>query len=181
MDIQTITDRVPFNVEEVRKDFPALHQEVYGKPLVYFDNAATSQKPIQVIERLENYYKLHNSNVHRGVHFLSQTATDEYEGARKTIQKFINAAHEHEVIYTRGTTEGINLVASSFGRKFIQEGDEIIISHLEHHSNIVPWQLIAEERGATLKVIPINEKGEMSLEDLKGLITDKTRIIATLH
>ncbi|MEL6193667.1 MAG: cysteine desulfurase [Bacteroidota bacterium] len=181
MDIQTITDRVPFNVEEVRKDFPALHQEVYGKPLVYFDNAATSQKPIQVIERLENYYKLHNSNVHRGVHFLSQTATDEYEGARKTIQKFINAAHEHEVIYTRGTTEGINLVASSFGRKFIQEGDEIIISHLEHHSNIVPWQLIAEERGATVKVIPINEKGEMSIEDLKGLITDKTRIIATLH
>lgn len=181
MDIQTVTDRVPFNVEEVRKDFPALHQEVYGKPLVYFDNAATSQKPGQVIERLENYYKLHNSNVHRGVHFLSQTATDEYEGARKTIQKFINAAHEHEVIYTRGTTEGINLVASSFGRKFIQEGDEIIISHLEHHSNIVPWQLIAEERGAIVKVIPINEKGEMSVEDLKGLITDKTRIIATLH
>ena len=181
MDIQTVTDRVPFNVEEVRKDFPALHQEVYGKPLVYFDNAATSQKPVQVIERLENYYKLHNSNVHRGVHFLSQTATDEYEGARKTIQKFINAAHEHEVIYTRGTTEGINLVASSFGRKFIQEGDEIIISHLEHHSNIVPWQLIAEERGAIVKVIPINEKGEMSVEDLKGLITDKTRIIATLH
>ncbi len=154
---------------------------MYGKPLVYFDNAATSQKPVQVIERLENYYKLHNSNVHRGVHFLSQTATDEYEGARKTIQKFINAAHEHEVIYTRGTTEGINLVASSFGRKFIQEGDEIIISHLEHHSNIVPWQLIAEERGAIVKVIPINEKGEMSVEDLKGLITDKTRIIATLH
>ena len=181
MDIQTVTDRVPFNVEEVRKDFPALHQEVYGKPLVYFDNAATSQKPGQVIERLENYYKLHNSNVHRGVHFLSQTATDEYEGARKTIQKFINAKHEHEVIYTRGTTEGINLVASSFGRKFIQEGDEIIISHLEHHSNIVPWQLIAEERGAIVKVIPINEKGEMSVEDLKGLITDKTRIIATLH
>ncbi|MEM8901714.1 MAG: cysteine desulfurase, partial [Bacteroidota bacterium] len=120
-------------------------------------------------------------NVHRGVHYLSQTATDEYEGARKTIQKFINAAHEHEVIYTRGTTEGINLVASSFGRKFIQEGDEIIISHLEHHSNIVPWQLIAEERGASLKIIPINEKGEMSIEDLKGLITDKTRIIATLH
>ncbi|MEM6763774.1 MAG: cysteine desulfurase [Bacteroidota bacterium] len=181
MDIQAITDRVPFNVEEVRKDFPALHQEVYGKPLVYFDNAATSQKPIQVIERLENYYKHHNSNVHRGVHFLSQTATDEYEGARKTIQQFINAKHEHEVIYTRGTTEGINLVAQSFGRKFFQKGDEIIISHLEHHSNIVPWQLIAEEREAVLKIIPINEKGEMSVEELEGLITDRTRIIATLH
>ena len=170
-----------FPIDKIRKDFPTLHQEVNGKPLVYFDNAATSQKPKAVIDRISSYYQLENSNIHRGVHYLSQQATDEYEKSRKTIQKYIGAAHAHEIIYTSGTTAGINLVATSFGAKYVKEGDEIIISTLEHHSNIVPWQLLCERVGAKLKIIPVNENGELDLEAYKSLLNNKTRLVATQH
>lgn len=164
-----------------RDDFPILKQSVYNKPLVYFDNAATTQKPLSVIEALSDYYKSINSNIHRGVHFLSQKATEEFEVARKTVQQFIHAAHDYEVIFTRGATESINLVAASFGRTFIQSGDEIIISEMEHHSNIVPWQFLCEDRGAVLKVLPFQDNGELCLEQLEKLITDRTKIIAITH
>lgn len=170
-----------FDVETIRKDFPSLHQEVHGKPLVYFDNAATSQKPVQVIERIDRYYRWENSNIHRGVHFLSQHATDEYEKSREKVRKLLNAEHLHEVIYTSGTTQGINLVAQCFGRKYVSEGDEIIISHMEHHSNIVPWQMLCEQTGAILKVIPINEKGELEMDIFRTLLNEKTRIVAVAH
>ncbi|MEZ4826326.1 MAG: cysteine desulfurase [Bacteroidia bacterium] len=170
-----------FDLEKIRQDFPALHQTVHGKPLVYFDNAATSQKPVQVIERLNHYYRAENSNIHRGVHFLSQQATDEYEAARHLVRDFIHAAHEYEVIFTRGTTESINLVASSFGRKYIQSGDEIIISTLEHHSNIVPWQLLCEQTGAILKIIPINEAGELEMEAYKNLLSERTKLVSVVY
>ncbi len=166
------------DIHKIRQDFPALHQEIYKKPLVYLDNAATNQKPQVVIDTLVKYYSLQNSNIHRGVHYLSQKATDLYEETRLYVQKFINAANSHEIIFTRGTTESINLVASSFGKTFINESDEIIISALEHHSNIVPWQLMAEERKAKIKVIPMNDNGELILSSLENLITDKTKIIA---
>ncbi|MFA6057095.1 MAG: cysteine desulfurase [Taibaiella sp.] len=166
------------NIEKIRADFPILGVEVYGKPLVYFDNGATTQKPLSVIKALEDYYKEYNSNVHRGVHFLSQKATDAQEAARRKVARFINAKHEHEIIFTRGTTESINLVAYSFGKRYIQPGDEIIVSAMEHHSNIVPWQLACEDRGATLKVIPIDTNGELMLNEFEKLITEKTRIIA---
>src|SRR5262245_49557482 len=149
-----------FDVYRIREDFPILKQEVHGRPLVYLDNAATSQKPQVVIDAITRYYAEQNANVHRGVHYLSQLATREYEDARVKIQRFINAAESHEIIYTRGATESINLVAASYGRKFVHEGDEIIISTLEHHSNIVPWQLLCEQTGAKLRVIPINDDGE---------------------
>lgn len=170
-----------FDVDTIRKDFPSLHQEVHGKPLVYFDNAATSQKPVQVIERIDRYYRWENSNIHRGVHFLSQHATDEYEKSREKVRKLLNAEHLHEVIYTSGTTQGINLVAQCFGRKYVSEGDEIIISHMEHHSNIVPWQMLCEQTGAILKVIPINEKGELEMDAFRTLLNEKTRIVAVAH
>lgn len=170
-----------FDVETIRKDFPSLHQEVHGKPLVYFDNAATSQKPVQVIERIDRYYRWENSNIHRGVHFLSQQATDEYEKSREKVRKLLNAEHLHEVIYTSGTTHGINLVAQCFGRKYVSEGDEIIISHMEHHSNIVPWQMLCEQTGAILKVIPINEKGELEMDIFRTLLNEKTKIVAVAH
>lgn len=166
------------NIEKIRADFPILDVEVYGRPLVYFDNGATTQKPLSVIKALEDYYKEYNSNVHRGVHFLSQKATDAQEAARRKVAQFINARHEHEVIFTRGTTESINLVAYSFGKRYIQPGDEIIVSAMEHHSNIVPWQLACEDRGATLKVIPIDINGELMLDEFEKLITEKTRIVA---
>ncbi|MEO1218519.1 MAG: cysteine desulfurase [Bacteroidota bacterium] len=169
------------DIASIRKDFPTLSQKVYGKELVYFDNAATSQKPQVVIDRLNTYYKEENSNVHRGVHKLSQTATDAYEGVRKQVQKLINAEKEHEIIYTRGTTEGINLIASSFGRKYIQEGDEIIISAMEHHSNIVPWQMLCEDKGAELKVIPMSEAGELDMEAFQGLLSEKTKLISVVY
>jgi len=154
---------------------------VNGKPLVYFDNGATSQKPQVVIDAITNYYTNENSNIHRGIHTLSQEATDAYEKARTTVQQFINAKHNHEIIFTSGTTGSINLVASSFGKKYIQAGDEIIISTMEHHSNIVPWQMLCEEKGAVLKVIPINDKGELLLEEFKKLLSSKTKMVAITH
>lgn len=164
-----------------RNDFPILTQTVYKKPLVYLDNAATTQKPKEVVDALSDYYETINSNIHRGVHYLSQKATEEFEIARKSVQQFINAAHDYEVVFTRGATESINLVASSFGRTYIQPGDEIIISEMEHHSNIVPWQFLCEDRGAILKVLPFNDKGVLCIEKLEELITDKTRILAITH
>lgn len=164
-----------------RSDFPILEQLVYKKPLVYFDNAATTQKPQVVIDALSNYYETLNSNIHRGVHCLSQKATEEFEIARKCVQQFIHAAHDYEVIFTRGATESINLVASSFGRTFIEAGDEIIISEMEHHSNIVPWQFLCEDRGAVLKVLPFAENGELCIEQLESLITPRTKIVAITH
>ncbi|MEM7657327.1 MAG: cysteine desulfurase [Bacteroidota bacterium] len=169
------------NINQIREAFPTLHQEVYGKPLVYLDNAATTQKPQTVIDRVAAYYQAENSNIHRGVHFLSQQATDEYERSRKLTQNLLHAQHEHEIIFTRGTTEGINLVAQSYGRKYVQAGDEILISHLEHHSNIVPWQLLCEQTGAQLKVIPMNEAGELDLEAFHHLLNEKTKLVSVVH
>jgi len=170
-----------FNTEQLRREFPVLNQTVNGKPLVYFDNAATTQKPKAVVERLMDYYYKENSNIHRGAHYLSQQATEAYENARETTRLYLNAAYSHEIIFSRGTTEAINLVASSFSKKFVNQGDEILLSAMEHHSNIVPWQMACQERGAILKVIPINEKGELLMEDYEKLLTDKTRIVAVTH
>tara|TARA_R110002050_G_scaffold74980_12_gene160817 strand:- start:5016 stop:6272 length:1257 start_codon:yes stop_codon:yes gene_type:complete len=167
--------------EKIRALFPILHQEVNGKPLAYFDNAATTQKPIQVIEALKNYYGVDNSNIHRGAHTLASRATDYFEQTRELVKTFINAPSVEEVIFTKGTTESINLVASTFGRKFINAGDEIIISTLEHHSNIVPWQMLCEEKGAILKIIPIHDNGELDLEAYKNLLSDKTKMVAVVH
>lgn len=172
---------MPFNIEQLRREFPALHQEVNKRPLVYFDNAATTQKPKAVIERLAQYYNSENSNIHRGAHYLSSKATEAYEEARKTVQMFINAAFSHEIIFTRGTTEAINLVATSFGKKFLKKGDEVIISAMEHHSNIVPWQMACEEHGAVLKVIPIDKQGVLNMDAYKELLNAKTRIVAVMH
>lgn len=169
------------NVEEIRKDFPILHRQVNGKPLVYFDNGATSQKPQQVIDVINRYYQHENSNIHRGIHTLSQEATDAYEKARTTVQQFINAKHHHEVIFTSGTTGSINLVASSFGKKHLQAGDEIIISTMEHHSNIVPWQMLCEEKGAVLKIIPISDKGELLMDEFEKLLSSKTKLVSITH
>ena len=164
-----------------RTDFPILEQQVYNKPLVYLDNAATTQKPQVVIEAMKRYYETINSNIHRGVHALSQKATEEFEVARRSVQQFIHAAHDYEIIFTRGATESINLVASSFGRSFIGADDEIILSGMEHHSNIVPWQFLCEERGARLKVLPFDDNGELCLDQLEQLITPRTKIVAVTH
>jgi cysteine desulfurase/selenocysteine lyase len=164
-----------------RKDFPILTQQVYNRPLVYLDNAATTQKPQAVMDALQHYYETINSNIHRGVHYLSQIATNEFELARRCVQQFINAAHDYEVIFTRGATEAINLVAASFGRTYIQRGDEIIISEMEHHSNIVPWQFLCEDRGAVLKVIPISDEGMLDMDAYAALFTEKTKIVAVTH
>lgn len=166
---------------DFRKDFPILEQKVNGYPLVYFDNAATSQKPQAVIDALTHYYSTINSNIHRGVHHLSQLATAEFEVARRTVQAFINAPQSHEIVFTRGTTESINLIASSFGRKFLHAGDEVLISEMEHHADIVPWQLICEQQGAILRVLPFDERGVLCLEQLDELLTDKTKIVAVAH
>ena len=166
------------NIEEIRKDFPLLSTKVYGKELVYLDNGATTQKPFQVLNAIDNYYKVYNSNVHRGVHHLSQEATEAYEGARKKVAAFLNAATEREIIFTRGTTEGINLVAGSYGKKFLKAGDSIVISAMEHHSNIVPWQMICEEKGAILKVIPMNTDGVLDMSALPGLLDEKVKLVA---
>ncbi|MBT8399048.1 MAG: cysteine desulfurase [Rhodothermia bacterium] len=168
------------NVELLRKDFPALHQSAHDHPLVYLDNAATTQKPQSVIDRIRRYYESENSNVHRGVHFLSQLATDAYEGARRTIASYINASDPREVIFTRGTTESINLVASSYGASFVP-GDEVLISTMEHHSNIVPWQMLCERRGCTLKVIPVSDEGEIIYEEFERLLSERTKILAVCH
>lgn len=169
------------NVDQIRFDFPLLSQKVNGKNLVYLDNGATTQKPKIVVDAIANYYKEYNSNIHRGVHTLSQMATNEFEQAREVIQKFIGAAKKEEVIITSGTTEGINLVASAWGRANVKAGDEIVISAMEHHSNIVPWQMICEEREAVLKVIPMDENGELILNQLDELINPKTKLVAVSH
>ncbi|MNU71994.1 Cysteine desulfurase [compost metagenome] len=169
-----------FSVREIRQDFPALRQQVYGKNLIYFDNGATSQKPQMVLDAINQYYSLDNANIHRGVHHLSQKATSEYEEARETVRKFINAPKKEEIIFTKGTTDGINLVASSFG-ELLQAGDEIIISAMEHHSNIVPWQMLAERKKLVLKVIPINKRGELLLEEYQNMLSSKTKLVAITH
>ncbi|MCT4582428.1 MAG: cysteine desulfurase [Flavobacteriales bacterium] len=169
------------NINDIRKDFPILNRKIKGKDLVYFDNGATTQKPQQVIDAISTYYANENSNIHRGVHTLSQEATTKYEDARQVLQNFIGARHSHEIIFTSGTTGSINLIASSFGKKHLKKGDEIIISAMEHHSNIVPWQMICEEKGALLKVIPINQNGELILEELDQLLTPKTKLVAINH
>ena len=175
-DIQT-----SINWDEIRAQFPVLHQQVNGKPLVYLDNGASSQMPQVVIDRLNAYVSGQHSNVHRGIHTLSQTATDAYEATREKVQQLINAEHLEEIIYTTGTTDSINLVANSYGRKFFKEGDEILISHMEHHANIVPWQLVAEQTGAVLKVIPMNQNGELIMDEFYKLISEKTKMVAVAH
>lgn len=171
----------PFDLNAIRADFPILQQQVKGKPLVYLDNAATSQKPQAVIDALSRYYSTVNSNVHRGAHTLADLATREFEGARETVQRFLNAQHSHEIIWTKGTTESINLVAHSYARAFLRAGDEILISAMEHHSNIVPWQLVAQQTCAKLKVIPVTENAELDLDAFDKLLTDKTRIVSLVH
>lgn len=169
------------NTETIRSDFPILSREVNGKPLVYLDNGATSQKPQSVISAVNKYYANENSNIHRGIHTLSQEATTAYEDARTTVQEFLNAVHSHEVIFTSGTTGSLNLLASSIGKKHINKGDEIIISTMEHHSNIVPWQMLCEEKGAILKVVPINDKGEFLMEEFENLLSEKTKLVSVTH
>lgn len=169
------------NIEKIRLDFPILNTQINDRPLVYLDNAATTQKPFYVTKALEKYYKETNSNVHRGNHFLSQKATEEFENSRKIIQGLINANSEKEIIFTKGTTESINLIANVFGKKYINEGDEIIISEMEHHSNIVPWQIVCSDRKAKLKIIPINDNGEIIFGEFEQLITNSTKIIAINH
>jgi cysteine desulfurase/selenocysteine lyase len=179
------TVAVPANdtldVEKVREDFPILTRQVHGKPLVYLDTAASSQRPLAVIEATDRYYRLHNANVHRGVHQLGQEATDLYEAARRGLARFINASSEREVIFTRGTTESINLVAQSFLRPRVGPGDEILITHMEHHSNIVPWQMLCEQTGASLKVVPINQRGELELDALENMLSEKVKLLGIVH
>ncbi|MFA4863083.1 MAG: cysteine desulfurase [Bacteroidales bacterium] len=170
-----------FDILHIRHNFPILDVMVHDKPLIYFDNAATTQKPREVIDRLVTYYKKENCNIHRGVHYLSTQATEAYENARKSVKDFIHAAHPHEIVFTKGATEAINLVAQTFGRKYIHSGDEIILSQMEHHSNLVPWQMLAEQKGAILKVIPVDDQGELEINMLRGMITDRTKIIALTH
>ncbi len=169
------------DIQKIRGEFPILHQEVNGKPLVYFDNAATNQKPKRVIDAITKHYEKDNANIHRGIHTLAERSTTAFEETRKLVAEFINAPETEEVIFTKGTSESINLVASSFGRKFIVAGDEVLISAMEHHSNIVPWQMICEEKGAILKVMPIDENGDIILDDALQLISDKTKIVAFNH
>src|SRR5215471_7663917 len=170
-----------FDAQKIRRDFPVLHQRVHGKPLVYLDNAATTQKPLAVMEAIANYYRHDNSNIHRGVHTLSERATEAYEKVRVAAQKFLNAADGKEIIFVRGTTEAINLVAQTYGRKNVGSGDEVLITAMEHHSNIVPWQLLCEEKGARLRVAPINDRGELLLDEFEKLLTSRTKIVALGH
>ena len=170
-----------FDVERIRKDFPILHQQVNGCPLVYFDNGATSQKPQSVIDSIVHYYSAYNSNIHRGVHHLSQLATSAYEQAREEIRAFIQAKSADEIIFTRGTTEGINLIAQTWGRNYLKQGDEIVITAMEHHANIVPWQMLCEQTGAVLKVIPMDNRGELILEEAEKMIGVRTRLLAMMH
>ena len=174
----TIGESRRLDIQKIRKEFPILEQTVYGHPLVYLDNAATTQKPIAVLKAMDEYYTTINSNVHRGVHHLSQLATDAYEDGRRKVAEYINASHTHEVIFTRGTTEAINLVAACFGKKFLKPGDSILISGMEHHSNIVPWQMITEEKDAHLKVIPIDENGELILDGLDKVLSSGVKLVA---
>lgn len=170
-----------FDVQKIREDFPILKEIVHGKPLVYLDNAATSQKPRAVIDATMRYYSADNSNIHRGVHVLSQRATQEYEDARVKVQNFINAVHSQEIIFVRGTTEAINLVVNSYGRSKVRGGDEIIITTMEHHSNIVPWQILCEEKGAKLRVTPINDEGDLIFEEFEELLNERTKFVSLAH
>ena len=170
-----------FDVEKIRAQFPILQEQVNGKPLVYLDNGASSQKPLAVINAMSDYYLHKHANIHRGVHHLSQQATTMYEESRKLLADWFNAKHEHEIILTRGTTEGINLVSNTFGRKFLKAGDEVIISQMEHHSNIVPWQMICEQQGAVLKYVPISDDGEFLFEEFEKLLSEKTKLVAVTH
>ncbi|MEJ0102731.1 MAG: cysteine desulfurase [Bacteroidota bacterium] len=179
--IQSATIQDSLDVYAIRQQFPVLSREVKDKPLVYFDNAATSQKPQVVIDALVNYYTEYNANIHRGIHTLAEEATAAFEATRDTVKQFINSGSREQIIFTRGTTEGINLVAQTWGRQNIKAGDEIIISNMEHHSNIVPWYILCEEKGAILKVIPINEDGELMMDEFEKLISDKTKIVSIVH
>ena len=170
-----------YNIEEIRKQFPILQREVYGKPLIYLDNAATTQKPLCVLNAMQEEYLNVNANVHRGVHYLSQQATELHEGSRETVRRFINARSTHEIVFTRGTTEALNLVASSFTDEFMQEGDEVIVSVMEHHSNIVPWQLQAAKKGIAIRVIPMHDDGTLDMEAYAQLFNDRTRIVSICH
>ncbi|MFN8356611.1 MAG: cysteine desulfurase [Spirosomataceae bacterium] len=172
---------IPFDIDQIRADFPILDQEINGRKLVYFDNAATTQKPVPVIDAIVEYYRGYNANIHRGIHTLAEKATADFEASRKAIQQFLNASSTEEIIFTSGTTMGINLVAQTYGRKFIGAGDEIIISGLEHHSNIVPWQLLCDEKGIILKVIPVNEAGELELDSYEQLLTERVKLVSVNH
>ncbi len=173
--------RAPFSAERARQDFPILGREVHGKPLVYLDTAASAQRPRAVIEAIDDFYREHNANVHRGVHSLSQEATDLYEGGRLKLARLINAPSEREVIFTRGTTESINLVAQSFLRPRLNPGDEILITHMEHHANIVPWQMLCEQTGAELKVVPINRRGELEMDALESMLSERVKLLGVVH
>ena len=170
-----------FEVERVREDFPILGRAVHGKPLVYFDTAASAQRPLAVIEATDNFYREHNANVHRGVHTLSQEATDLYEDGRRKLAGYINAPSWREVVFTRGTTESINLVAQSFLRPLLKAGDEILITHMEHHSNIVPWQMVCGQTGASLKVVPINRRGELEMDALESMLSERVKLLGVVH
>lgn len=180
-DLKKTAQKVSFDVEKIRSDFPILQEKMHGKPLVFLDNAASTQKPNVVIDTIANYYRSENANIHRGVYRLSEIASEKYEAARKTVQQFINAKSEREVIFTAGTTDSINLVAASFGQAFIKSGDEIIITGMEHHSNIVPWQLLCNRTGAKLRVLPIDENGDLVMEKLPEMINDRTRLISVVY
>ena len=169
-----------FEVEKIREEFPILKSQVGKYPLIYLDNGATSEKPQCVIDRIQKYYEEENANIHRGVHHLSQISTDNYEKARKIIQSYLNARFDHEIIFTKGTTDGINLVASSFG-KLLKEGDEVLITEMEHHSNIVPWHMLVEEKGIVVKYIPLKQNGELDLSTLDELLTDRTKLLSITH
>jgi len=183
LDANRRSDGTPaaLDVERVRRDFPILSRQIHGKPLVYFDTAASAQRPLAVIEATERFYRLHNANVHRGVHTLSQEATDAYEGGRQALIEFINAGSEREVVFTRGTTESVNLVAQSFVRPRVGEGDEILITQMEHHSNIVPWQMVCEQTGARLRVVPIDERGELLLDELEKMLSGRVKLLGVVH
>ena len=181
MNVDNSIAQQTLDIQAIRSQFPVLHQKVNGKPLIYFDNAATNQKPKQVIDAIEEYYEGYNSNIHRGIHTLAEKATKAFEETRQSLKQFINANEADEIIFTKGTTEGINLVASSYGRSMLNEGDEVIISTMEHHSNIVPWQLICKERKAFLRVIPINDNGELVMEEFKTLLSDRTKIVSVAY
>lgn len=171
----------PLDIQQIRQDFPVLDQQINGRPLVYLDNAATNQKPRVVIDALTNYYEGYNANIHRGIHHLAEQATAAFEASRRAVQAFLNAEHWQEIIFTYGTTDGINLVAQAYGRRFLQAGDEIIISGMEHHSNIVPWQMLCEERGCLLKVIPVDDAGELILDEYEKLLSERTKFVSVVH
>lgn len=179
--VNTVSSTKDLDISKIREQFPVLHQEVNGQPLVYFDNAATNQKPQAVLDALNDYYKTMNANIHRGVHTLADRATAAFEDTREQIRAFINAREKEEIIFTKGTTDGINLIASSWGRANIKQGDEVIISTMEHHSNIVPWQMICDDKGATLKVIPIDDRGDIILEEFDKLLTNRTKLVSIVQ